>query len=227
MWCCFGGHGTGRWWGLPGGIKAHTEGYSPISSPVVLSVLCNMWIACGLTSCIHCRSLSCHNGLKFSLKLELLLSCSYHTSGHSNTKRTNPGFWISWLWPEDHRKITYSGSSWKSWGSASSSYSAAASLPAKTSSLGGTTTWEQKRQTAAAPCRQRWASHFWTVISQQPYNTAEGAEHEEEEWKQVRWALVSQGWEIANAYLADNLLAWLWMNFYIRLSRVKTSPNCG
>lgn len=36
--------------------------------------------------------------------------------------------------------LTYSGSSWKSWGSASSSYSAAASFPAKTSSLLGTIT---------------------------------------------------------------------------------------
>lgn len=35
------------------------------------------------------------------------------------------------------------------------------------------------------------------------------------------------GAEIATAYTEDNPLAWLWMNFYSGLSRVKTSPNCG
>lgn len=41
-------------------------------------------------------------------------------------------------WRESAWVLTYSGSSWKSWGSANSSYSAAASFPAKTSSLVGT-----------------------------------------------------------------------------------------
>lgn len=40
---------------------------------------------------------------------------------------------------------TYSGSSWKSWDSAKSSYSAAASLPAKISSLEGTITWKETK----------------------------------------------------------------------------------
>lgn len=43
------------------------------------------------------------------------------------------------------RARTHSGSSWKSWGSASSSYSAAASFPASSSSLVGTITCKQQR----------------------------------------------------------------------------------
>lgn len=49
---------------------------------------------------------------------------------------------------------THSGSSWKSWGSASSSYSAAASLPAKISSLGGTVTWNR---TGREEAFQHWS----------------------------------------------------------------------